>query len=79
MLYNSVRMGPPDWASNRWRGVCLWGLVLSVMPVTGTQAAFQPVLTEFMASNRGTLADEDGATSDWVEIANLGSSPGNLL
>ena len=29
-----------------------------------------PVITEFQASNSSTLADEDGDTSDWIEIFN---------
>lgn len=32
----------------------------------------QPVITEFLASNRANLADADGAYSDWVEIHNPG-------
>ena len=50
----------------------LFGFALSA------QAAFVPVLTEFMASNSGTLLDEDGISSDWIEVANLGSTAGNL-
>jgi hypothetical protein len=30
----------------------------------------RPVITEFMASNGRTLADQDGAYSDWIEIHN---------
>src|SRR6059036_2079837 len=29
-----------------------------------------PRITEFMASNSRTLADEDGDSSDWIEIYN---------
>ncbi len=36
------------------------------------------VISEFMASNRRTLRDEDGETSDWIEIHNLGSTAENL-
>jgi hypothetical protein len=35
-------------------------------------------ISEFMASNRRTLRDEDGDTSDWIEIRNLGSTAENL-
>ncbi|HEY5915517.1 MAG TPA: lamin tail domain-containing protein, partial [Verrucomicrobiae bacterium] len=31
----------------------------------------QVVLSEFQASNIGTLRDDDGDTSDWIEIANV--------
>ena len=33
-----------------------------------------PVLSEFMASNDTTLPDEDGDFTDWIEVANMGSS-----
>lgn len=33
-------------------------------------SAAAPVITEFMASNRQTLADNDGEFSDWIEIHN---------
>ena len=35
-------------------------------------------LNELMASNSGAIADENGLTPDWVEIANIGSGPVNL-
>lgn len=37
-----------------------------------------PVITEFMAQNRATLADEDGDFSDWIEIHNPTGQPVNL-
>ena len=40
--------------------------------------AAEPVITEFMASNRSTLVDGDGDSSDWVEIHNEGDEPINL-
>jgi hypothetical protein len=36
------------------------------------------LISEFMASNRRTLRDEDGETSDWIEIRNQGSTAENL-
>ncbi|MGB0990937.1 MAG: lamin tail domain-containing protein [Akkermansiaceae bacterium] len=33
-----------------------------------------PVISEFMASNNGGLLDKDGASSDWIEIRNTGTS-----
>jgi hypothetical protein len=38
----------------------------------------QIIISEFMAANRGTLRDEDGETSDWIEIRNLGSTAESL-
>ncbi|MEM7314839.1 MAG: lamin tail domain-containing protein [Planctomycetota bacterium] len=34
--------------------------------------AANPIITEFMASNGSTLLDEDGDSSDWIEIYNAG-------
>jgi hypothetical protein len=34
-----------------------------------------PVLSEFVADNRKTLNDENGDSSDWIEILNPGSDP----
>jgi len=36
-------------------------------------------ITEFLAANTRVLADEDGETSDWVEIHNPGPVAVNLL
>ena len=36
------------------------------------------VITEFVASNQTGLLDEDGATSDWIELYNDGTTPVNL-
>lgn len=38
----------------------------------------KPVITEFMASNKGVLNDEDGDFPDWIEVANLGDESLNL-
>ena len=36
------------------------------------------VITEFLASNRDGLLDEDGTSSDWIEIQNQGATAVNL-
>ena len=51
---------------------CCLGLAVSV------HAASPLVLTEFMASNSHTLADEDQQYSDWVEIQNITTNTVNL-
>ena len=38
----------------------------------------QVLISEFMAENKETLADQDGNFSDWVEIYNSGTSGVNL-
>ncbi|MEY4813958.1 MAG: hypothetical protein RLZZ162_1031, partial [Verrucomicrobiota bacterium] len=42
--------------------------LLTLLTVASLRA--DPVITEFMASNTTTLADEDGAFPDWIEIFN---------
>lgn len=46
----------------------LQGLGLFLLGSLLSQA--NPVISEFMASNSRTLADEDGAYSDWIELHN---------
>ena len=36
------------------------------------------LITEFLASNDEGLEDENGDTSDWIEIHNAGDVPANL-
>ncbi len=36
------------------------------------------LITEFMADNKSTLMDEDGAFSDWIELQNTSAAPINL-
>lgn len=38
----------------------------------------QPLITEFLAKNQAGLTDEDGATSDWIEIHNPDIAPFDL-
>src|SRR5262245_25094464 len=40
--------------------------------------AGQPFITEFMAKNQGTLLDEDGESSDWLELYNPGDAAVDL-
>ena len=49
-------------------------LALALVPV-----AAQVRLTEFMASNTHTLVDEDGDSSDWIEVQNPTATNVNLL
>ncbi|WP_265594546.1 lamin tail domain-containing protein [Haloferula sp. BvORR071] len=41
-------------------------------------AAANPVITEFMASNQATIADEDGTFADWIEVHNPDPTPVSL-
>lgn len=41
-------------------------------------AQAQIVISEILASNRFTLWDEDGTSSDWVELVNTGNQPESL-
>jgi hypothetical protein len=49
----------------------------SLLALTPLRAA-EMVLSEFMAGNGRTLADEDGDSSNWIEIHNGGAGAVNL-
>lgn len=52
---------------------------LSLLVALGTQQArAQVIISEFMADNSAGLEDENGETSDWIEIYNLTSATVNL-
>lgn len=53
---------------------CLSGALAGFSP----RAAEVVRVNEFLASNGGGLADEDGDFSDWIEIFNAGTEPVNL-
>ena len=58
---------------------CSLGLTACVLLGSVIRAAPSPVLiSEFMASNTSTLADEDDEYSDWIELFNGSSSTVNL-
>lgn len=52
--------------------------VPAVRDGAGNPPAHGVVISEFMARNASSLADEDGDESDWIELQNLGLSPVSL-
>ena len=50
----------------------------SVLPQTPNPATAGVVVNEFAASNTGTIRDEDGDASDWIELYNGSASPVTL-
>ncbi len=46
--------------------------------LAGAAAAQDIVINEFMSSNTATIADPDGAFSDWIELHNPGAVPVDL-
>lgn len=50
-------------------------LLCLALPLTATA---QVVITEFMADNTVTLADEDGSFNDWIELHNPTATPVSL-
>ena len=52
-------------------------LLCAFLHCSSVQSA-EPVISEFMASNSGSLLDENSDSSDWIEIYNGGPSPVNL-
>jgi hypothetical protein len=55
----------------------VWGTALWFL-AGASLALAQLTITEFMASNKHTLLDEDGAPSDWIELYNAGTNTVNL-
>jgi hypothetical protein len=56
-----------------------WLLLFLTALALGPSVGFaQIVLTEFMASNTQSLADEDGDYSDWMEVLNIAGTNVNL-
>ena len=53
-------------------------LLGTVAWLPGSLPAQAVVITEFLAENRDGLADEDGDSSDWIEIQNQGAATVNL-
>ncbi|MFM1767771.1 MAG: hypothetical protein RJA22_300 [Verrucomicrobiota bacterium] len=53
-------------------------LALVALPAGSVRAADQFLITEFAAANSGTLVDEDGDSSDWIEIHNPGTNTASL-
>ncbi|MGB0387932.1 MAG: CotH kinase family protein [Ardenticatenaceae bacterium] len=59
----------------------IWGLIAIswlTYPLWAHAQGSQVVISEFMASNESTLADEEGEFSDWIEIHNRDSTQINL-
>src|SRR5439155_18892672 len=60
---------------NSWVRFPLW---LSCLLVLAAPAHAQVIISEFMADNKTTLADEDGQFPDWIELYNTGANTVNL-
>lgn len=60
-----------------WQMLLGAALVVRVacLPAQGSQP---PVITEFMAANGGSLRDQDGDASDWIELYNPEPTPVSL-
>lgn len=56
---------------------CFLSLIVTALLALPATGQFR--ISEFMASNTHTLFDEDGDSSDWIEIQNTSGAPVNLL
>ena len=56
-------------------GLRLW-VVCLLIPAATSQA--QVIISEFMADNKSTLADEDGQFPDWIEVYNASTNTVSL-
>ena len=62
----------------RWRALICCVAVAFLVSVISVSAQTNLLITEFMASNTSTLADEDGDFEDWIEIYNPGTNTVDL-
>ncbi len=62
----------------RWIRLLLLAVVVAGPMSAQEVSAVRPVISEFLASNAGGLADEDGDTPDWIEIHNPGPAVADL-
>src|SRR5207247_240437 len=54
-------------------------LLLFAAGLAARPAAAQVTISEFLTSNHsGLIVDQDGDTSDWIELYNDGSTPANI-
>jgi hypothetical protein len=58
--------------------VCLFKALLLAFLAGLSAVQGQVIISEFMASNTRTLLDEDGESSDWIEVFNVGQTNVNL-
>ena len=57
-----------------------FGLIVSALLLArAADAASTVIISEFMAANSTTLADDDGEFSDWIELYNSSAASVNLL
>lgn len=61
------------------QGIALFTAFVLALASTSVAQAGSAVLSEFLADNEGSLLDQDGDSSDWIEIHNSGASPVSLL
>ena len=52
------------------------GLALILALLHPGSSSADVIITEFMASNNSVIDDEDGESSDWIEIYNTGPAQG---
>src|SRR6187402_1338888 len=50
-----------------------FAILIATLPANGV-----PIISEFQADNEDTIKDEDGSTSDWIEIYNPDATAVNL-
>jgi len=61
-----------------WRALVCWAVLAFFVCTLSASAQTNVLITEFMASNTSTLADEDGDFEDWIEIYNAGTNTVDL-
>ena len=62
----------------RWHALIYYTGLLFIVSALAASAQTNVLITEFMAANTSTLADEDGDFEDWIEIYNAGANTVDL-
>src|ERR1043165_3312673 len=61
-----------------WRAGCILLCLLATLGFTQSSKAASVVISEFLAENDGGLRDQDGDTSDWIELHNISAGAVDL-
>ena len=78
MLKSTIQNVSPGFSRHKFFAL-FWGCMALGMIWNCPAAVGQVRVSEFMASNTHTLADEDGGYSDWIELQNTSSNSVSLL
>ncbi len=77
LLKGAMKMLCAGFWVHRCAASAVW-LAALLLAAWSASAQLSPIISEFMADNDNALNDEDGDSSDWIEIYNPDAEPVNL-